>query len=56
MEKTFPKEQFGDTGLLVHSWKKLEFIAACIESLGREHGSADLQCSKILVFLEENEE
>lgn len=34
MEEAFPKEQFGNTGLLELPWKQLEFTAACIGSDG----------------------
>lgn len=54
MQEAFPKEQFGDTGLLELPWKQLEFTAVCIGS--DEGGNMHfLACSvqEILVCLEE---
>lgn len=54
MQEAFPKEQFGDTGLLELPWKQLEFTAVCIGS--DEGGNMHfLACNvqEILVCLEE---
>jgi len=54
MEEGFPKEQFGDSGLLELPWKQLAFTGACIGSdEGRNMYFLACNIQEILVCLEE---